>query len=332
MSVELLVLVYMSFQRHCGVYYYSIIATTIGTILQTTGFILLRFENDWPPIFVFVMSKVGWAVNVTGFSVVLWSRLHLVVNNPRILKGVLFMIVFDGTICLGATSIFEFGLSNSKYRTTFYPAINIIERTQQTVFTVQEIVISFIYIYYTAQFLGSGYAMHTRKVIRLLLCVQVIVITLDLVLTATVYMDKLILRCTLHPFFYTVKLKLEFILLNQLQTLFKHNSAPEQILHVLDSQLHGSLPPMKKSPWKPREPDFITVADMVNQPPGSNLEVSDSLKSGRKEIGGMRSKSDQTLQDKRWTCHQPGKHDCEKNTTDSIDIFYLGKWDEEARV
>jgi hypothetical protein len=320
MSVELLILVYITFQRHSGFYFCSIVITTIGIILQTTGFILLRFENDWPPVFVFVMSKVGWAVNVTGFSMVLWSRLHLVINDARILRGVLWMILVNGTLCLGATSIFEFGLNNSKYRSTFYPATNIIERTQQTIFTAQEMIISFIYIYHTARFLRSGYAMHTRKVIGLLLCVQVLAITLDAVLIATVYMDKLILRCMVHPFFYTVKLKLEFIVLNQLQNLLRHDPGPDTNLPVWNPLL-----PMKQSPSKPLGSNVIAVADAVNASQCPNL--TGSSESGNKEIGNKGRESIQTLQDDKWTSNSSPKHDCEKHTTDSLDVVYLGKWD-----
>ena len=171
MSIELLVMVYMFFRRHRGLYFWSIVVSSLAIILQTTGFILLRFENDWPPVFVFVMSKIGWAANVTAFSLVLWSRLHLVVHNPFLLKAVLAMIITTAIFCIGSTTVFEFALANTKYRQTFYPAIGIVERFQQTMYSLQESIIASMYIHYTTKFWNSGYSLHTRKVVSVLVCI-----------------------------------------------------------------------------------------------------------------------------------------------------------------
>lgn len=219
MSFELLFMVYSFFRSHRGLYYWSIVVAAAAMILQITGFILQRFENYWPPILPFVMSKVGWAVNVTAFSLVLWSRLHLVVDNPRILKWVLVMIIASAVLCIGSTTIFEFGLAQSGYRNTFYPAIGVVERFQQTMYTLQEAGLSILYVHYSARFWQSGMSIHTRKVVGLLTFVQILSMTLDIILTVTVYLNMLILRCTLYPFFYALKLKLEFLVLNQLRDM-----------------------------------------------------------------------------------------------------------------
>ncbi|PVH81814.1 hypothetical protein DL98DRAFT_350197, partial [Cadophora sp. DSE1049] len=220
MSIELLLLVYVTFKRHTGVYFWSIIITTIGIVLQTTGYILKSFENSWPVVLVVIICKVGWVANVTGFSIVLWSRLHLVVRNPRILKWLLVIILIDGLVCHTPVVVFEFGLM-TKHHDTYYRPMQIMERIQQTVFTLQETAMSCLYIYHTRKFLKIGYPMKTRKVIGLLLLVQLLVIALDAVLTLFDYTDKFTLKCTLHPLVYSIKLKLEFIVLNQLQSLVK---------------------------------------------------------------------------------------------------------------
>lgn len=66
--------------------------------------------------------------------------------------------------------------------------------------------------------------MHTRKVVRLLVLVQVCVIAFDGGLTAFDYKNMFTLKCTIHPFVYALKLKLEFIVLNQLLTLVRNGS------------------------------------------------------------------------------------------------------------
>ena len=158
--------------------------------------------------------------NVTGFSIVLWSRLHLVVQDPRILRGVLIMIIFNGIVLHTPIVVFEFGLM-SQHRERFLEPMEIMERIQQTVFTMQEVIISSLYIFHTVRFLNAGFATRTRKVVALLIAVQVLAISLDAGLTTFDFMNMFTLKCTLHPFVYSVKLKLEFIVLNQLLSIVK---------------------------------------------------------------------------------------------------------------
>jgi hypothetical protein len=221
MTLELLVLVYVTFKRHSGVYFWSIIITTLGIIVQTTGYILKEFAQSSPPILTTIISKIGWVCNVTGFSIVLWSRLHLVVNDQRMLRAVLIMILVNGVLMHTPIVVLEFGLI-SRYHAAYTRPFQIIERVQQTVFTLQESIISITYIVHTYRFLNSGYPTHTRKVVRLLVLVQAGVIALDGGLTAFDYKDMFTLKCTVHPFVYALKLKLEFIVLNQLLALVRN--------------------------------------------------------------------------------------------------------------
>jgi hypothetical protein len=220
MSIELVVLVWVTFKRHNGLYFWSIIVTTVGIALQTTGYILKEFQNDCPPILTTIICKLGWVSNVSGFSIVLWSRLHLVVRNPKVLKLVLAMIIVDGILLHTPIVVFEFGLI-SRHHWTYVRPMEIMERIQQTIFSIQETIISGLYIYHTARFLNSGYPSHTRKVIALLVSIQILVILLDATLCIFDYHNQFTLKCTIHPFVYSVKLKLEFIVLNQLLTLVK---------------------------------------------------------------------------------------------------------------
>src|SRR3984885_9730672 len=193
MCIELIVLVYVTFKRHSGLYFWSIIITTCGIALQTTGYILKEFKNDCPPILTTIICKLGWVSNVSGFSIVLWSRLHLVVRDPRILRLVLIMIIVDGILLQTPVVVFEFGLI-SRHHWEYVRPMEIMERIQQTIFTCQETIISSLYIYHTRRFLNSGYASHTRKVIGLLVAVQMLVICFDAGLTTFDYCNMFTLK------------------------------------------------------------------------------------------------------------------------------------------
>jgi len=344
MSIELLVLVYVTFKRHSSLYFWSIIVTTLGIILQTTGYILKEFKNNCPPILVVIICKLGWVSNVTGFSIVLWSRLHLVVNNPRILKCVLVMILINGFICHTPIVVFEFGLI-SKHHNTYYHPMEIMERIQQTIFTVQETIISSLYIYHTARFLNVGYAMHTRKVISLLLCVQIVVVALDATLTVFDYTNKFTLKCTIHPFVYSVKLKLEFIVLNQLQTLVKRGMTPGLSLgskipipkskSTDPSPLPGfAVPGEKRRPSPVFEGELVTKAGAAPVAPYPSAEVStmDTLESEAENLRNGQRDSSQTLQGEEDNLQNVvGRPDGETEVVDDVERQYLGRWEAAER-
>lgn len=358
MSIELLLLVYITFKRHTGIYFWSIILTTLGIILQTTGYILKSFDNSWPVVLVVIICKVGWVANVTGFSIVLWSRLHLVVRNPRILKWLLVVILVDGLVCHTPVVVFEFGLMTRRHD-TYYRPMQIMERIQQTVFTLQECVMSCLYIYHTRKFLKIGYPMQTRKVIGLLLLVQLLVMALDAVLTLFDYTDKFTLKCTLHPLVYAIKLKLEFIVLNQLQSLVKRGLTPglgAAPIPAEENFKHAS-PSLSLSPSPSASPRVTTPQDLEGQKqrqaprfetgfvtkagrtdvlevgePSPGESMTDSIESAGEGIGRRARDSDQTLIE----AVESEEHDLRNmvgtaddlaaEREDDMERQYLGRW------
>ncbi|KAL2073874.1 hypothetical protein VTL71DRAFT_11200 [Oculimacula yallundae] len=350
-SIELLVLVYVTFKRHAGVYFWSIIITTIGIVLQTTGYILLKFENTWPVILVVIICKLGWVMNVTGFSIVLWSRLHLVVRNSRILKWLLVLIIVDGLVCHTPITVFEFGLM-TRHHDTYYRPMQIMERIQQTVFTIQETVMSCLYIYHTRKFLKIGYPMQTRKVIGLLFLVQLFVIALDVILTLFDYTDKFTLKCTVHPLVYAIKLKLEFIVLNQLQSLVKRGLtpglglAPPTLVEAKSSSDRASPSPTPSPSPSPKltgtrdlarqaprfETGFVTkagpmVVEVDRSSPGESM--TDSLEIEGAMLGQRKHDSNQTLTecDEHDLRALVGRADDIIEKPDDLERQYLGNWD-----
>jgi hypothetical protein len=337
MSIELLVLVYVTFKRRSGIYFWAIIVTTLGIILQTTGYILKSFENSCPHILVVIICKVGWVSNVSGFSIVLWSRLHLVVNDERFLKFVLFAILTDGFLCHTPIIVFEFGLI-SKHHSTYFHPMEIMERIQQTIFTVQETAISSLYIYHTARFLNNGYATQTRKVVTLLVAVQVTVVALDILLTVFDYNNMFTLKCTIHPFVYSVKLKLEFIVLNQLQQIVKRGLAPGLNLKSLSSSEgeKKSENTTRKDMNFSNEPaqsdkDFITKAKAADpsRTPSSGRSTVESTGVVVEESGRSKYDSDRT------TCEDetdlkiivgPPDDEFEHGNVDDLERQYLGRY------
>ena len=83
--VELLVLIFGTFQRFRGLYFWSLVVSSLGIVPYSLGFLfkyfnILRGGGKWFAVF---LLTIGWYPMVTGQAIVLWSRLHLVVEGAR---------------------------------------------------------------------------------------------------------------------------------------------------------------------------------------------------------------------------------------------------------
>ena len=157
---------------------------------------------------------------VTGQAFVLYSRLHLVVRNPRTLRLILFMIIFDAIALHVPTIVFTYG-SNSPDAAVWAPRFNIMERIQLMGFCLQEFIIATVYIVATVRLLGSIYHSMTRKVMFQLLLINFICIGMDIVLIGLEFTNNYVGEASVKPMIYSIKLKLEFAVLNQLMGLTK---------------------------------------------------------------------------------------------------------------
>jgi hypothetical protein len=76
--LELLLLIFTTFRRWRGLYFWSLLLSAgVGVLLYSLGF-LLKFFTPVSPMLAVAVLSIGWWTMVTGQSIVLYSRLHLV--------------------------------------------------------------------------------------------------------------------------------------------------------------------------------------------------------------------------------------------------------------
>ena len=216
--IELNIQVFMTFKRHRGLYFWSLLISSYGCVLHALGFILKFFQlthHNWISV---TIITIGWYSMVTGQAVVLYSRLHLVVRERVILRGVLTMIIVDAFCFHIPTTVLTYG-QNTTRDIRYVRAFNTMERIQMTAFCVQEFVISGIYVYSTICLLRPIYHGRTRSVMLQLIWINLIIIGLDVLLLTMEYKGNYEIEATLKAMVYSIKLKLEFAVLNQLMTL-----------------------------------------------------------------------------------------------------------------
>jgi len=98
-SFVLLLLIFTTFRRYKGLYFWSLLVASSGIIPYTVGFLCEYFQLT-VQLAGLIVTSYGWPALVTGQSLVLYSRLGVVLGRgyDRLLKGVLWMIIVDGIV------------------------------------------------------------------------------------------------------------------------------------------------------------------------------------------------------------------------------------------
>ncbi|KAK7184370.1 hypothetical protein DPSP01_006395 [Paraphaeosphaeria sporulosa] len=222
--IEITVLIFIVFKQRKGMYFWSCLTANWGIVPHAVGFILKFFQVTTLDLLSSAIIGVGWACMVIGQSVVLYSRLHLVVQDKTKIRWVLCMIVFNGVV-LGCPLIILALGTNSKQSARFLPGFLIYDKVQIVVVSVQETIISIIYIYETVHLLGPGGGSSSRplkKLLMHLIFVNVMVLVFDITLLAVQFSGHYELQTTYKTAVYSVKLKMEFSVLNRLVRIVKH--------------------------------------------------------------------------------------------------------------
>ncbi|KAJ6110032.1 hypothetical protein N7486_002267 [Penicillium sp. IBT 16267x] len=223
--VEILISTFTTFRRRHGLYFWSMLVCAFGILLHAiSGF--LRYLALAPNFPMAVLVCIGWYAMVTGQSVVLYSRLQLVSTHFDYLRYVLWMIIIDACIFHIPTTVLFLG-SNHGVDSWIAP-FNIYERVQLTGFSVQETIISALYIWETMTGLRPVLLLkgaRGQRVITNLVIVNSVAILLDASLLAHEYSNQFDIQTSYKPFVYSIKLKMEFTVLNDLVAVINSDSA-----------------------------------------------------------------------------------------------------------
>jgi len=218
--LELNISVYMVFRRKSGLYFWSVFLSIQGILLHSLAFILKLYGVVSIYQVTISMVTVGWYLMVTGQSLVLYSRLHLIVSELWIIRGVLFMIIWNAITLHIPTTVLTYG-TNSPDNDDFRYGYRIMEKVQMTIFVIQESIISGIYIWATLRFLRPFYQRQIRSVMLQLLWINVAIIVMDLAMLVVEFLGYYSLEVAMKGAIYSVKLKVEFAVLNQLMRIAK---------------------------------------------------------------------------------------------------------------
>ncbi|KAL2853970.1 hypothetical protein BJX68DRAFT_264722 [Aspergillus pseudodeflectus] len=283
--LEITISIFTTFRCRRGLYFWSMLVATLGILLHSIS-VLLRFFALAPNFPMCVLICIGWYAMVTGQSVVLYSRLHLVTTEARRRRWVLYMIITNFFILHVPVTILFLG-SNAGV-TSFIAPFNIYERIQLAGFSAQEIIISGLYIWETMTGLRpvlnlKGQA--GRRVIINLIIVNTIAVLLDASLLATEYSNNFDVQTTYKTVVYSVKLKMEFTVLNSLLTVIHANPSTIESLQRQGLQRQGIV-------QHPQE--LTTTGGRPADTPVLHVDTEAFCQNGEQNPGGFSSASRQS--------------------------------------
>ncbi|KAL8683138.1 MAG: hypothetical protein Q9186_000851 [Xanthomendoza sp. 1 TL-2023] len=215
--------IFRVFKKRRGLYFWSLLIGVISLPVNNIA-ILLKYlvpgtTHIWP--LYTTLALVTWSCYSLAQLLVLYSRLHLLVDNPRIQRGVLYLIVACAFFLVVPIWIVVWPAWNPDPELTerWSPADGIVERFTQLGFTLAEAIVSGIYLHSLYNLLRWKPTVRQRRVFLDLTYVSVVTIMLDILSTVLVYLNQ---TGTSHPiqiFSYALKFRLEFVILNQLMAV-----------------------------------------------------------------------------------------------------------------
>lgn len=237
--IELNYMILGTFRRR-SLYFWSLIVATWGIALNGIGYLLQHLKLISSTTAYSTLICFGWVCMVSGQSVVLYSRLHLVMSDDRRRRYILYMIISNAILMHIPVIILVCG-SNSNNPKPYIRPYMIYEKIQLTVFFLQESIISSVYVWETMKLLRVTKDLRgkrgARRVMSHLIFINIVVIILDISILALEFSDYYELQTGYKPLVYSIKLKMELSILNRLVELTR--SASQASLSFSNTNSNG---------------------------------------------------------------------------------------------
>ncbi|KAL8393751.1 hypothetical protein RB595_003482 [Gaeumannomyces hyphopodioides] len=222
-TLQTTIFIFQFFKRFSGLYFWSISAANFGIPLrQVTA--LLRFFGLAPNLAMLPISSVGFWMMVTGQSVVLYSRLSLIVGAPETIRWVALVVAATFLLVEVPTSAVLLA-SNMPHGAALVPVFTAMENVQTGLLTLQETTISALYVVAARRALRPMEAIKGRRVrstLRQLAGLFALTVVLDLSLMGLQYSGRqFAVMTTYKGVVYSIKLQVEAVVLNNLTCLVR---------------------------------------------------------------------------------------------------------------
>ena len=328
--------IYRIFKRKRGLYYWCMLLGTWGCAIDNIAVVVKFFVHNpeplWPLYTLFIL--LGWSIYATAQLLVLYSRLHLVNQNRKLQRWVLIMIIAVASLMIIPTwplAWQAYNPYNPQLSARFSFGEAIIDRVTQLGFTMAESILSGIYIWSLTKLLNLKSSVRYRRVMTDLVYVNVIAVCLDVLTVILVYLNQTGISHPIQTFSYILKMKLEFMVLNQLMAVtargIQREAFPARRYHHRPAL--GGMAWSGMSSKSPRwgldplsEPANVSLGEVQIPSPALSKAQGTSndsiLPFTRDRVDGD-----------RWTKHGDGGRIAERDEDEEVEVH---RWDERRRT
>jgi hypothetical protein len=176
---------------------------------------------------------------VTGFSVVLYSRLSLIQVGVSYIKWARVLIIGNAVIFHTLTILLMFGSYSKGGYSAWTYGYWIMEKVELTAFFVQEAILSITYLIYVHRLTFPNSELK-RRIMSHTLFVNIMILVLDASLLGVGYMNNFTLLLLFKALTYSIKLKSEFYILNSITSGIKDSG-----------RLNSAVPKLPSSDYSP---------------------------------------------------------------------------------
>lgn len=211
------------FRKRTGYYYWSMKLGTLACAVDALGVILKYLvpnsRHIWG-LYTFLLLS-GWSVYAPAQLLVLYSRLHLVNESFKLQRWVLIMITSTVFLIIIPTWVVVWPAydPDPKISSLWSPRDAIVERYNQMGYTLVELILSGIYVWSLLGLLDLKSSVRQRRVMLDLIYVNIIIVFFDVLVVILLYLNQVGISHPIQTFSYALKLKLEFVVLNQLMAV-----------------------------------------------------------------------------------------------------------------
>ncbi|KAF2760074.1 hypothetical protein EJ05DRAFT_271366 [Pseudovirgaria hyperparasitica] len=277
-AIELTVLIFVVFKRYEGTYFWSLLLSTLSIVPYSIGAwikqVYTPYRDSVPSLLPVAFLNISWLILIPGQSIVLWSRLHLIIHNRRQLRFILWLIIVNWFLFCIPTTVFTWG--SNTHQGPFVTGYAVYEKIQMVAFSLQEIYISGIYVWEVRKVLAFVFERNSRKIMWELVAINVFIIALDIALLAVEFMNMYQVETTFKGMVYSIKLKLEFGVLSKLvKVVLERKDSHARI----PSKTQESAMDLSQFPASPSEtPQVLTTEQFTRSCIGSVSTRKGSIK------------------------------------------------------
>ncbi|OJD26545.1 hypothetical protein ACJ73_02074 [Blastomyces percursus] len=268
-SFELLIIIFMYFKRYHGLYFTSLLISALGVMFYALGLLLFYFQLAPAIWFSFTLIVIPWIPMVTGQSMVLYSRLYLLIHSPKILRAVLCMTIINALLLHIPTGVLAYGtVFSTDKNLVFRRAYSIMEKLELTMFCAQEFTLSSLYIWQAVKLLRVSSSLASRATMYRLLTMNSIIVVMDTARVVIEYLNFWIIQVTLKGAIYSMKVKFEFAVSRKLVSITRWEMSvstfvnPQRLTFNASDSTHSSR--VRRHSWLLTRPTSLQLEDIFD--------------------------------------------------------------------